>query len=450
MTPLSVARQAAVLSPRSLSIRYYDAERDYQAGLQRAARPGAGRRQVQIDLPAVIPAGQAKQLAASRVAALWKGRATMELACGWRQLALVPGSVVSVAGTAGLWRIESRQWEAMAVRLSLRQVAAAPVMSGEASSGAAVRESDVPHGTTVLQVVDLPGLGNTAASMPLVIAAAAGASAGWRKASLFVEEGDDIIGIGPTALPATMGTCLSTLGAGGALLFDEVATLDVELLAGDMVLGGGSDDALLRGANLCLVGDELLQFGRAVQTGVGQYRLSRLLRGRRGTEWAAGAHESGERFLKIEADSLVTVPDTYVRTGASLSLLALGVGDVEPVSAAFAVTGRALQPPAPVHMYVTLDEAGDRTIRWTRRSRAGWAWDDHVDAPLSEEFERYRLRVLAGETVLRTVETATPEYAYTAAMAAADEAAGGSEVMLEVVQIGARGMSRPLVRAVAL
>src|SRR3546814_2024489 len=42
---LSASRRAASVAPRSLAVRYYDAARDYQAGLQKATRPGAGRQQ---------------------------------------------------------------------------------------------------------------------------------------------------------------------------------------------------------------------------------------------------------------------------------------------------------------------------------------------------------------------------------------------------------------------
>src|SRR3546814_7078095 len=82
------------------------------------------------------------------VVTLWKERKRLELTCDWRQLALPAGNVVTVAGVPGLWCIDSWQWEAMALRLSLRQIKAASGISMDASSGAPVQESDVPHGTT--------------------------------------------------------------------------------------------------------------------------------------------------------------------------------------------------------------------------------------------------------------------------------------------------------------
>src|SRR3546814_5089319 len=93
---LSASRQAASVAPRSLAVRYYDAARDYQAGLQKATRPGAGRQQAQFDLPAVISATDAKRLANARVVTLWKERNRLELTCDWRQLELPAGNVVTV------------------------------------------------------------------------------------------------------------------------------------------------------------------------------------------------------------------------------------------------------------------------------------------------------------------------------------------------------------------
>src|SRR3546814_3350110 len=100
------------------------------------------RQQAQFDLPAVISATDAKRLANARVVTLWKERNRLELTCDWRQLALPAGNVVTVAGVPGLWCIDSWQWEAMALRLSLRQIKAASGISMDASSGAPVQESE--------------------------------------------------------------------------------------------------------------------------------------------------------------------------------------------------------------------------------------------------------------------------------------------------------------------
>src|SRR3546814_17710923 len=100
--------------------------------------------------------------------------------------------------------------------------------------------------------------------------------------------------------------------------------------------------------------------------------------------------------MLIEADSCTPVPNEYVRTGDKLTMLALGIGDVEPTVANIDVTRNALNPIAPVPLRMVPDGAGGLMIGWTRRSRAGGAWHDFGDAPVGDEFERVRLRVLAG------------------------------------------------------
>ncbi|RJG56720.1 hypothetical protein D0Z70_05115 [Sphingobium terrigena] len=426
--------------PVALSLRHYDAARDYQAGVQRVTRPGPGRSERGIELPAVLAADAARGLAGERLASGWTGRATMVLRCGWAALGLAPGMVVRVADAPGLWRIEEREWEAMAVRLSLRRVpGAGGVMPGGASSGVIVRQVDAPHGVTTLVLADLPRLTDGVASAPLVVAAASGGP-GWRSAALFAMSGTgEAVPIGRSAPRAVLGVADNALSPGSVTMVDGQNALLVTVLAADMDLLSADEAALAQGRNLCLLGQELIQFGAAVQTGEASYRLTDLRRGLRGTEWAMAGHAAGEAFLLIEEERLVEPLATLGGTGevgGTVQLSAIGLGDVEPVVAEVAVTGEALMPPAPVHLTARAD-GGGRTIGWTRRSRAGWRWSSGGDVPLGEESERYVVRVLDGDVVVRSAETVVPGWTYDAAMIAADSGAGHDGALsVEVRQLG--------------
>ena len=227
---------------------------------------------------------------------------------------------------------------------------------------------------------------------------------------------------------------------GGPALFDLASTVEVELLSEEMELLSASDHALVNGANLALVGDELIQFGDAELIGAGKYRLSRLMRGRRGTEWAASAHQIGEHFALIETASALPVmlPPGF-GPGGMVRLLASGLGDDEPAEAALTVAGEALRPPSPVHLRAQLLANGDHLISWTRRSRAGWSWTSGSDTPLGEESESYRL-TFTGETSPRTEEVSASPFLYTAAARAAD---GAAPVEVQVAQAGTLSLSRP-------
>jgi hypothetical protein len=434
--------------PVQLSVRHYDAARDYQAGVQKVTRPGPGRVEQGIDMPAMLAADEARELAAARLRSAWAGRATMDVQCGWEALTIRPGALVSVEGVSGQWRVEEREWEAMAVRLALRRVPGGAVALPEgASGGAIVREVDAPHGATTLMLVDLPPLEDVAATGPLVVVAAGG-GAGWRRAALFARGANGVAEpLGRSAPRATLGRLATPLAAGSATMIDRARTCEVALLASDMELNSADESGLAQGRNLCLIGQELVQFEAAVQTGPATWRLSGLRRGLRGSEWAmALGHGEDAPFLLVEQERMAAVPaSAFAGTGGVLTVLAIGIGDAEPAEAMLGVRGEAMVPPAPVHGRVRPDGEGGLAINWTRRSRIGWTWRDGVETPLGEEVERYGIAVMAGDVTIRTVETVGPAWTYDAAMIAADAGfAPGEGRHLVLWQIGALGAGRAL------
>src|SRR3546814_3421662 len=75
--------------------------------------------------------------------------------------------------------------------------------------------------------------------------------------------------------------------------------IEVILGSGEGTLSNDGDALLDGGANLALVGDEVHQFGSAEQIDATRWRLSRLWRGRRGTEAAIGTQAAGDRFVLL-------------------------------------------------------------------------------------------------------------------------------------------------------
>jgi hypothetical protein len=197
------------------------------------------------------------------------------------------------------------------------------------------------------------------------------------------------------------------------------------------------DDALVGGSNLAVLGSEVIQFGGAQPLGGGRFRLSRLLRGRAGTEWAMDAHSAGEAFALIDPDALRTVvlPSWAMGAGAVASLVGQGSESSGPTP----VAAEALRPPSPVALLGEIDAAGQLVLRWTRRSRRGFAWDDEIDVPLGEASERYRVTI---EGASRSLEYESSEPALV--VSAADMTViGPGPAIVEVRQIGDAAASRP-------
>ena len=438
-----LVRRSAASVPGAVTLTYYDPARDYQAGLQRAAAgaPVPEEHAERRGLAAALSADEAKALAERRLDRLWAERVGATITTSWAGAAVRPGRLVALEGETGLWRV--RRWTLgdMTVTLELVRHAAANVAAGPASPGRPVSEADLPHGPTRLRLYDLPIAEAAAGDRPALLALAAGDEAGWRRASLSVsfDGGESWEDAGSTAAPAVIGHAVTALPPGGWALFDRVGSIEVELLNPAMVLVGRDDDALVAGANLALIGGELLQFGAVEPLGAGRYRLSRLLRGRRGTEWAMSGHAAGEDFALIEASGVRSIPlKEGMAAGAEVRLLASGVGDGEPAAADRIATGEALRPPAPVHLKAEATGDGGMLVSWVRRSRSGWSWPSGSDTPLGEESEAY-LVTLSGSGFARNVEVHSPSFTFESAARAAD---GPGPVDVEVVMLGTHGRSR--------
>ncbi len=415
--------------PRTVTVTHYDPARDWQAGVQRARRPGAGEGEQRIELPAALDAGAAKAVAEAALTRAEATRGTRRVTTGLAALRVAPGDTVQVAGEAGTWRVIDTTLEAMTVALTLVPLVPAPMPPVASSAGRVLRAPDLVAGRTLLQVAELPPLGDALLDQPRIAVFAAGTEGGWRRAALLwsTDGGERWTEAGSTAAPATMGTLVTALPAGSAALFDEVNVVEVELAHAGMALAGADDRALDAGANVALVGDELIQFGRAVQFSDTRWRLARLLRGRRGSAGAAAG--AGSRFVTVAADAAVMIDVGAAALGGEIRVMATGVGDRDAAVVASApITGPSVRPPAPVALTSTPFGDGTARLTWTRRSRMGWRWIDGVDAPLGEEAERYRVTVNGEDRVVDTPETM---------LGAGDLAAG----VVAVRQLGTHGES---------
>lgn len=369
---------AADSAPRVLTLTHYDPARDYQSGVQRAARPGAGNREARMELPAAIDAGAAKTIAEAALARLDLERERRSVALGWDRLAVSPGARVTIAGAPGLWRVDRWSLEAMVVTLDCVAVAPA-ALAAAASGGRVLGAPDLVLGETIVHAFELPPLDELAASVPRLAIAAAGTGAGWRSAALLTSSdgGGQWNAAGATAPAAVLGHVAVPPGAASSALEDRINHPEVTLAHAAMTLADADAAALDAGANLAMLGDELIQFGRAEPLGGGRWRLGQLWRGRRGTEAAIATQAAGDRFVLLDAETLVLRDIAPETIGGSVRVLAQGAGDADSAAdAEAAVTGIAVVPPAPVHLRATAGADGTTALTWVRRSRTGWGWRD--------------------------------------------------------------------------
>ena len=143
--------------------------------------------------------------------------------------------------------------------------------------------------------------------------------------------------------------------------------------------------------------------------------------------------------MLLDANALRAVELGLEALGTSIAVRAAGVADAQADPTHMQVGGEALQPPSPVHLRVGRTESGDVRAIWRRRSRAGWAWLDGLDAPLGESTERYRAK-LEGPSGSIVVDTTAAELAIPSSQL---ESLGTGPLSFSVVQVGDYAESRP-------
>ena len=419
--------------PARLGLSYYDPARDYQAGLAEAGE-ASGRTGRAVDFAASVSADRARGLAEARLARLWAEREEVRVTLPPGFVELAPGDVLSLAELPGAWRVVEVEIKALVVSARLvREAGGAVAVAGDA--GRASAGADAVALPTALVLMDLPDLGDGAGTVSLLVAAASAGT--FRPISVSVTANGGARAAVAVERAAVIGRATSVLGAGSAVLHDEVNAVVVSLVNAAAHLLNCDDAALAAGANLAMVGDELIQFGRAEPMSGGRYRLSRLLRGRRGSEWAMAGHAAGEAFVLIERERLARIVLPGEMVGATVVAVPNGLGDGAAVGFSRVASGESLRPPSPCQLHAARDAAG-LSIGWTRRSRAGWGWIDAIDAPLGEASEGYRVRLFQG-----AVERQWTCSAAALAVASSDLAGFASgAATVAVRQVGDRAASR--------
>lgn len=241
--------------------------------------------------------------------------------------------------------------------------------------------------------------------------------------------------------PAQTGVLAGPLGAGVTGRFDAARTLTLDLHFGG--LSAAVRLAVLNGQNrlavLAVNGVwEIIGFQNAQEISAGRWRLTRLLRGLHGTTDAmlAGA-VLGAPVVVLNA-AVRPLGLTADETGRVIRWIAEPGGQVATPAGPYAFAGglRAETPVAPVHLRARRIESGGIHITWVRCARRDADhWLDG-DIALDEPQERYRIDILDGATVKRSLDVTEPALHYSAGLEIEDFGVPQAALSVRVRQRG--------------
>jgi putative tail protein len=454
---LTPARLPDLDLPVRLDVTYPDPDREYQDGTQSARRfqaPQQARGQRTAQTPVVMQADTAKTLAEQSLWEAWVQRQTYRLSLPYRWATLDPGDVVTatdpVTNRTHLLRLTSVEHGANGI-LEAQGVAydGSIYTASEAQGTATTFAPQMLRPTTLtrLLLLDINLLRDVDEGAGLYLAAAPDGQGDWPGAAVFQSpEAESWQPYATVTQAVSWGAATTALADGSPYVFDRTHTVDVRFVQG--APSTATELAVLNGANALVLGNEILQFVTATLVSGTTYRLSTLLRGRRGTEWATATHAAGERAILVTRSTLqrgaMGVSDLarallYRAVSFDADLLAASV-------VPFTNTGAGLKPYAPDHVAGTRDGSNNLTITWIRRTRIGGEWQDARDVPLGEEVESYEVDILdGGGAVVRTLTSTTQTVAYSAAQQTTDGVTPGDPITLIIYQMSAtvgRGYAR--------
>jgi len=256
----------------------------------------------------------------------------------------------------------------------------------------------------------------------------------WTGASLYTSPDDINYTFRDRAtFEGNIGICVLGLAQGPVEVIDTGNTLLVQMLNGS--LSSCTEDEMLAGVNRALVetadGDwEAIGFQTVTYLGNNTYSLSRLLRGRRGTEHLVGNHQPGAKFVLVSIGNVKFLERGNTTLGVEEFYKGPATQGELGQYAAQGITlqGRSARPFAPCAVTMDVDPAtNDYTFNWTRRTKSFFRLFGPAGTPFTpdESPEGYIIEVLVSPgfdaAVERTVILgATTTWTYTAAMQTAD------------------------------
>jgi hypothetical protein len=450
--------------PQALKWQVARADEDYDAAQVEARRITVDTSRIASEsFPMAVPPEEAERRCRRALMEAWVGRESAVFKLPPSRLALDPCDVVLLDHDGRLTELRLvtiADSDVRGIEAVRQDRAVYDLPPGDARP--ASLSSPVVFGAPDVLFLDLPQLSeDQPAHRPFVAAHAApwpGVMAVFRSAAT-----DGFALLTTFGTRARMGVLAADFYAGPVSRFDLGNALVIDLFSG--TLESVTDITLLGGANPLAVETgpgqwEILQAGSAELIAPGRYRLTRLLRGQRGTENAvANLVATGARVVVLDS----TVPPLPI-SEADLGLpwnwrvgpASRAVSDDTYVAASFTPEGAGLRPFSVAHVeqpWRTARSPGDLTIRWTRRSRslAADTWGIG-DVPLAEDSEAYEVEIRDGAAIKRTLTSATTTALYSTAQQITDWGAllgPGNSLDLRIYQLSAL-IGRGVMRSVTL
>ena len=402
--------------PELLELTYANAEGEYLPVTQRAKRPrtttNSRRRRGHTFPGTFVSNDDAARRLETYLYNIWTKRRPVGISLSQKWLALSPADTITVE-EGGNSHVIVLGDVAMGAN-NIIEMKGATSDTSVLTSVATGEDGDMPDqvlvSTAVAEfvVLDIPLLRDRDAGF--VSYAGAGPSSNLSSPGVEILRSGDGSSYGPFAYVGASramdhGYAVTALADADAGTWDRDSTLQIAMLRG--TLPSSTEAAVVDGANVLLIGREIVSYVTSVDDGENKFTVSTLLRGRGGTEGETGSHVANERVMVLNEDTLVHVAMDLSDQDVAFFYKAVTRGGTlaESVSKRVTVEGRSMWRRAVTRVSGTV-ASNDWTITWDWRAIVNGSWRNDVSLAPGVALD-YEVDVLSGPggSVLETYTT---------------------------------------------
>lgn len=449
--PYTMKRMQGIDLPRSVTLNYYSANIDHNVFSQTASLETFEEGQdVKLDVPFTMTDEEAHRIAETALVNTHIEQQQITFTTDYYNLDLEPGDIVTIpldsGGTMDVRIIQVTSTddgilEFTAVRSDYNT--SSYTASGVTPSAPPTQTTNVVAsiGYSSALFIEVPHIAGESGS-PRVFSLIHGyGAAGWPGAVLYrsIDSGASYSPVATSSSIVTMGimNSISAAPAGNNYhIWDDQSELVVTLKQGSLI-SASSDLAVQNGDNWCMVGEEVIGFRYAQLIGANQYKLTRLLRGRAGTEVKINDHVADELFVLLDQSRMTRLDISTADLGKTVKFKAVTFGSDLSKATAIDVKpyGLNMRPLRPANAKAEKQANGDWLITWIERPRMDNNLRDYTELTHDVDWAGFAVAIKQGSTIKRTATAVTNSFVYTVAMQTADF--GGVQTSLEaqVVQM---------------
>ncbi len=443
--------------PLVVNLIHPDPARDYQVSTSYASRPIEAtdtRENITLETPIALTINQGKQLVERELYRLWVERSGLSTTLPYKRLRLNPSDVGTITVDNKIYtvRILSIDYDtSMTVAIQTVQSDEEVYNTySEGYSGESIEQEviQLPSQSDVF-IFDIPLLRDIDATNgqgPTIYLSSVGYNPdNWLGAVVFKSFDNtqyyDIRTLTNIPTYGVLTTSLSRQPNWGS--WDKLRNFEVQLRNGS--LSSATDSEVLtsfKNAALVQSGNhwELLQFRDVTSLGDKKYKCETLIRGIKGTDNFQD-HVEGDMFFLLDEDAIKRYIGENEDINQNIYYKSVSIGrplEKTPYKLKL-LEGNSYKPWTVSDVRGSRDGSNNLDVTFKRRTRFGGPLIDFIDTvALNEETESYEIDVLDdSEEVLRTIESTSQSFSYTAAEQTTDGLTPGDEIDFIIYQLSA-------------